>query len=1270
VSHRSFGSFGSFSLLALALLVAPRGASAQELLPGEREALAARARGDHPGAVAAFLKQAASAAATPADAANAARIEAWATIAARLSQYQRRPGVLAQLDALRQSPAASADPLLADRLAVAALEVAASLPEGGAAARADELGFLREAWLLGPFANERGSGMAKALPPETGIDLDAELPGKVRPVRWRHLPARPCSPLLPFDAIVHPHEQTLVYVAATIAAERAGDVVLELGSTGSWVVFTNGKKVASRDVERPCELDQDQVVVPLAAGPNLLLLKLGHQEGREFTAAVRLRGRDGKQPAGVRWRGSREDLLAAASAAAASASAMPVDVTTTTPPDVPLAVPLGGRTTWPIDTTQGADALRLAWLWRARDADGDRDRRDERAALAATVALPDIADSWLVLAATKIRHGRAAADRDDSERRRALLQALAVAPGHFDAAIQLGNMLREGSNLWRQARELADTALATNADGASAVLLRARTLRDEGMPALADAELLRWAARSDQLEAGRQAATLLAEREPTQAAELRSRVLTVSNSANDQAAAASQWARIGRGDDARQLLRTAFAQDPFARNLHRLAADLAIAHDDARAAITVLEQWLVLAPDDADVMVQAARCWRSLAASEPTAKERQLELLRQALQVEPNRRDDERYAEYLAKELDSGAAEGAAFHLPWRVDAAPLVRADAGPPADAAAARDPLHWLLRQQIVRANANGTTNTYRHEIVRVLTADGARVLQNWQLPAYRGEQRARLIGCTVFRADGTVQKPALQGARVRLPDLRPGDVVAVEGRIDDLAPTFFGDYFGLVHTFASREGSPMRTDDLLVLAAPGREYRLQVTQGAPEPVRETLADGTATFRFVMHDLARDRPEVQRPLRRELQPTVRITTWRDWEQFAAWWWNLIKNQLEVTPAMQRTVRERCAGLADVDAKIAALYHFVTTDVRYEAWEFGVHGYKPYATSVIHERRHGDCKDKALLLCALLGEIGVRCHPVLIYADPLRSRDDLELPMVEHFNHCIAWLPPQDGRPGRFLDGTATWHPTDTLPDMDQGAKVLVVDRGKADLRDVAWTTPAANVQRDDYTITLATDGTARLQMTQRPLGNEAIGLRAQLATEPARLREVVERSLLRTFGKVTLGELTPVVAADPEQPVQLTTAATLPELGQRTATTWQLPSSWEDGGLMALTADHERQAPLLLGVPVGDRQMLRYVLPGGWRLGELPAAVALTAAFGTFTMQWRAEGDAVVVERELQLTAPRIAAAEYAAFRDFVAGVRAADNQLVLLHAEGGR
>ena len=1246
-----------FSLLALLAFVVP--ARAQDLLPREREALRLHAAGDHRTAATALLQQAGEvAAAADGTADDCARVEAWAALAAEWIEGEGHDAGMQALATLQQSPLARRNPLLADRLAVAELHARTGHPTLHGSRLPQQLGLLRTFWLIGPFANERGAGYREQLPPERSFDLAAELPGKRRTVRWRQLPELAAAGVVSLDTLVHPSEQTLAYLAVALVATADTDAALEFGSTGSVRVFCNGAEVFARDVERPLAYDQDAAVLPLQKGPNLLLLKVCHQEGASFAFTGRVRSLS--PTASVTAAGARDDLLAAAStkpvARAADAKVPTVD--------------LGARSHWPIDTTRGADALRLACVWTRRCADGDRDRRDQLAASAAVRELPDVPLAHLLLARTLQRHGRSAADQDDNDRRRALEQALQLDPQHVVAHVHLGELLLASSRLWPAAQQHADLALQVAKDHPGALLLRARALSTGRSNRLADLELAAAAQRPSAGAAVRAAATRrLRDSDPRAATALWRSLAAHSADPDVVAGTAAQEARTGDYDGALQRLRQALQLDPLAVGVRRQLVRLLRARDQHRQALAVLEPWLQIAPDDVDALAEAAACWRQLADQDPDAKERQLALLRELLQIEPNRRDDERYVEFLAAALRPGD-DGTAFQKPFQLDAAALVGKDPGPPEDAKTANDPLHWLLRQTVVRANGNGTTNTYHHWIVRVLTPDGAGMLTTFHVPAYQGEQRARLLACTVFRRDGTVQRPPLQGASVRLPDLQPGDTVSLEGRVDDVAPTFFGDYFGLVHTFGSPEGSPVRSEELVVLAAKGRDYRLQELHGAPTAEATVLADGTQQWRWRMRELPRDKPEPRRPQKREFEPLVRITTYRDWDHFAAWWWNLIKPQLEVTPAMRQTVAKLCQGLDDTEAKVRAIYHFVTTDVRYEAWEFGVHGYKPYSTAIIHERRHGDCKDKALLLCALLGEIGVPCHPVLIFADPLRTTDDLTLPMVQHFNHCIAWLPPHHGQPGRFLDGTAVWHPTDTLPDMDQGAQVLIVDQGKAELKFVPVTTPEQNVLASEHTIALRADGGAQLTTREAPRGNRAVELRMMLATEPARRAEVVERMLVQRLGKLTLGNVDAAAPASPEAPVTMAASAELSEIGQRTATAWQLPSAWTDDELLALAADDQRTRPLLLGVPSGDSQRVRYLLPRGWRAGELPAPVELQTPFARFTMRWSQQGSEVVVDRQLQLLVPRLAPGDHAAFRDFASAVRAADAKLVLLQAEGSR
>jgi hypothetical protein len=319
------------TLLSLLLLAAAAPVRAQELLPLETFVLDHKAAGDIGSAITALLTLSTDTGRESNDEDAAARVEAWATEASRLLRLRSTAEQLQQLDALRDSKLASAMPLLRDRLAVAGLIAAG--PGEDAGRRAEALGFLDRYWLVGPFDNERGVGYRSALPPEHGFDAAGEWKGKQRTVRWRRLPPLTGSHALPLSRIVHPHEQTLVYAAVAVVAETATTAVFELGCTGSFRVFCNGVEVGSREVERTFAYDQDAVALALAAGPNLLVWKLCHQEGVEWQAAARLRALDGGPLGHVHVSTEPNDMQAAAKTAPVAGEALPVPS-------------LGARTHW------------------------------------------------------------------------------------------------------------------------------------------------------------------------------------------------------------------------------------------------------------------------------------------------------------------------------------------------------------------------------------------------------------------------------------------------------------------------------------------------------------------------------------------------------------------------------------------------------------------------------------------------------------------------------------------------------------------------------------------------------------------------------------------------------------------------------------------------------------------------------------------------------------------------------------------------------------
>jgi hypothetical protein len=82
------------------------------------------------------------------------------------------------------------------------------------------------------------------------------------------------------------------------------------------------------------------------------------------------------------------------------------------------------------------------------------------------------------------------------------------------------------------------------------------------------------------------------------------------------------------------------------------------------------------------------------------------------------------------------------------------------------------------------------------------------------------------------------------------------------------------------------------------------------------------------------------------------------------------------------------------------------------------------------------------------------------------------------------------------------------------------------------------------------------------------------------------------------------------------------------------------------------------------------LRYALPSGWTVAELPQPVQETTKFGYVKLNYRVDGGKLVAEGEMALTAARVKADDYAEFREFLGRVDRAFGRRVLIQGPGSR
>jgi tetratricopeptide (TPR) repeat protein len=1133
------------------------------------------------------------------------------------------------------------------RRLLTAMEASADLGLSSSIPVVDNLGFIDRFLIVAPFPNERGAGQSGKLAPEEGpVDPDATLEGKDRQVRWRGLSGLPTSFVLDLADLVVPKEQCIAYLAAVITSDADRVVQLGIGHSSFCRVSIDGMVVYEKAVQRDDAVpDQEHVPVRLRAGKNELLIKCGVVTG-PFKIAVRIADADG-------------GLIPAGVAITASPDAFPRRRPEAAPDSRPIEGVADARKDLEArakkDDAAPEDLVRWARLRLLLKLD-DRAHPETPALTKRAVASAGgdlrVRDAH---ARALRRHTDIAAEREDNARVAALQAVLQVAPDHVPTLVELGRTYFEELRHVEVAISFLDRALAANPKAPEALARlaqvrsslnqdgRAESLLRQAAEARGSIEgvgLASWLMGKKRYAEAREALDRAAKIAPASALVLRTAGLLAEEASNE----------AGASEAARALLRRN-PTDDAARM--RLAA-LLDAHDDPAASYSELEELLRLNPDIVDARRRAA-----ILADRLGRREAALDHLAHALVIEPGNARIRRLEGWLSGHEKS-------FEEAFPVDAAALVKA--APDWKANPGNESHRYLLMRTIIRVNQDGTSGTYRHFLAQILNQRGADEMKRVFASYDWREQRARFKVARLFRGDAEpVEADRPHPSIAEFPSLRAGDVVEWAYRVDDLRQSYFGNYFGARHAFQMHDLAAVLRSELILLLPKSRTFTFHARNATLEAEAVDVPPYLSEYegrRYAMGPIEHVASERAMPDASEFVPTLEVSTYQTWDQFASWWWNLIRQQYDVSDGMKAKLAELLKGKTTREEKIRAIYDFVVTDIRYVAWEFGVHGYKPYRASAIFERRFGDCKDKALVMNAMLKEAGIDGYPVLIRLEEPRSAEDHELPLVQHFNHCIAAIPEEDGTI-RFLDGTAEYHSASDLPDGDRGAAVVVVRDGKAIKTRIPVGTPEQNQEREDLQVTMQDDGRGTVVYRAEMSGQHAVATRSRYVNEADRKQELTS-VVNRRFGQGTLQAIEFSPLSDLSKPVTMGYTFEVGDLLLRDGARARVRPLWSEFDWTSLSVNEKRRFDILVGSPSRTVTTAAVTLPKGWRVAAMPEDTRVEAPFARYELTRRVDGDVVRFERTLTILEPRIPAADYQVFRRFVTGVAEADRETVTLEA----
>jgi tetratricopeptide (TPR) repeat protein/transglutaminase-like putative cysteine protease len=1111
-----------------------------------------------------------------------------------------------------------------------------------AEAELDRMGLVRGWWVAGPFDNEGRRGLDVSWPPETGIDLAARFPGKAREVGWRALPpeVQQGGPVAA-GAALRPNREVTIFALAVVPSPRERRVRVWVGTSGAFRLWVNGVRALTGSAYRPLRLDQDAVDVTLRRGPNRLLLEVAHDQG-ELGFVVRLADPGGRP-------------LELAPAALPPLPPLPPG-----PDPRPAKVPtllaaLEARARAARGEAEGRARMDLALALAERRADDAGEHRAAREARRAAELLPGDAGAQLLAARLE--------DEDPNRRREHLEAALRVAPGHPEATVALAeHELRRGRP--QEAVRLLEPLAAAGRGGVPARATLAQAWEQAGLPARARLEVARLGADHPDLPAAVEAAARGARRlDRDEEAERWLRKLLALR--HDDAVARTTLAqiRIDRGDveGALALLAEAQRLAPGDVWLRLRRADLLAANgrpEEAEAEYAAAER---IAPDEPDVHERRGRARLREGRRADAAAD-----LQRALDLKPQSPQLKELVRQLRPERER-------FEAPYLLDAAALARA--APPA---AGDEDARVLGEVKVTRVYPSGLSATFVQQVVKVYTPRGAEAARTHAVGYVPGRQEVRVERARAWKPDGRAVETHREGDRstsepwyrlyydtrarqVTVPALAPGDVLELAWRTEDVASeNLLSDYFGDLTWIADAERKS--SFDYVLLVPEGR--RIFANEPAVPGLSRTeraLPGGVREHRWTVRDVARLEPEPGMPGPGESAPYVHVSTYASWDEVARFFNGLVREQVRPGPEV-RAAAERIA--ADVRARpgapaggrelrealVRGVYDFVVTNTRYVGLEFGIHGYKPYRVDQVLARRFGDCKDKASLMHAMLAVLGIDSRLVL-----LRMRRLGNVPAspasLAVFNHAILWVPELDW----WLDGTATGSGSRELPAEDRGATVLVVNPdGSSRFGIVPEARPGENRIASEFRVALAADGSARVTGSTGVSGVQAPEYRRAYQSENER-RTALERAMARTFPGLRVES---AEVSDPsriEEDVRVRFALEVPRLARP-----------ENGGLVLLPFGQaaawmetfaplsRREHDLLPGQPFESRFTLRHALPPGLAPAALPPPERLETPHGAFEVSVRMEGGELVADGLVRLTASRVSAAEYPAFRELFSRV----------------
>lgn len=1079
------------------------------------------------------------------------------------------------------------------------------------------LGLINEWLVIGPFDNVGGSGFYKVFPPEEEIDLNKVYTGKNgMEVKW--FPTKSTFGIVKLGNLLYPTDSVTAYALTYIYSPSDRDVFIRSGSTGALTIWLNDTKILSQDIYRNIYIDQDIVKVRLNKGWNKLLVKVC-EDNNLWQFILRVTDERG--------------------------SAIPELTYSLEPQKVKKG------TEYKIvedDVQQDYWSLVYAGIIYRKRGLWDKAEKSFLKAL-------DISDTILpryFLGITYLDEGKT--DEGISE----LRKVIASIPGFVRAYVDLG-WNRYDKGLYEEAIQLFQEGLNYGKNYSQLYAYLSWTYLMKGW--IKDAEdTINESLRINPIHPlSYYVLGLIYEGRGwyNDAITTYKKLLEIDKTFYSAFSnLRTIYKNSGNYAEAILMTKERLDREPYNINLYLDLADLYMRSKMFTEAITLLEKANEISPYYPEIYEYLGNLYYEL-----EHKEKAVLYWEKALEIEPGNIFLKDYLSFLKKETYAIA------------DISKLIK-DTPTQKDYPDASAVIILDSAERIVRPD--GTSSLTYHKVIKILNERGREIYGEVYIPYSLSSERVKILKARTIKPDGTeVEATAIHDVSlaegyhlysdamakvISMPSLENNAIIEYAYTVDDLGRGPLGKHFQ--DEFLFQDFDPMLISRYTLTIPKGMNIYYKMYNGQLEPQIEEKGN-TVVYTWEMKNIPQITQEDYMPPLADVVPRLEITTFKDWQEVASWYYDIANPKTKSDEAIKAKVAELTKDKKTLEDKAKAIYYFVANDVRYVGLEFGIGGLMPHQASEVFKYKYGDCKDKATLLISMYREIGIPAYYVLV-----RTRYRGTLPLDSpgfQFDHAICAIKLNDRI--YFLDGTAEDTRFGYIPSMDQGTKALLIDEGKPILVDIPIDKPEDNEKTRNIEVTLSKDGSVKGSAYVTFKGYYDTYLRSVWKTAADRkIREDLEWSLRSLVPNATLEGYELSNLRDLNMDVWERYSFSAPGYAQVVQNSISfLPSIMERLETSESVAKKERKYPINYWSPYTIRDIVTYKLPEGSKVVHIPDNLVLDKPFAYYSMKFSLDGNILKVERVFQIREIFITPEDYPEYKSFIESIVSKDRERVVVN-----